>query len=158
MIIPVPIITNQRLSPYFRGTNDIIQTKIYIYNKNKLLNIEGLPIELWLNYSGTWFEAENGFSNRYGSQTMSHSCYNVGNIDCCMGYVKVIYNEIEYISNVVRFNFIENRAYTNVYVINGGTCEEQLTPLNRSTYDIFNGGLNDPYRENFINIDRMFEG
>ena len=150
--------TNQRMSPYFRGTYDNIQIKVNIYHKNRSFYNSGVPIELWLNYSGgTWFKAESLVTNNIGNLSFYHSCINVGDVDCCLGQVKMIYDSYTYTSNIVRLNFISDIAYTKVYDIDGGTCDVQITPLDRLNYNIFDGGINDPLRENFIIIDRMFE-
>ena len=154
-----PVLTNQRLNPYMYTSSDRLQSKVEIYSKNKLYHASGIPIELWLNYSGgVFFKMEDAITNRDGTQIIYHPCANIGEIDCCLGYVNVIIDEVTYTSNLVRYNFIEGNQMTISYEIDAHQNLSSGVPIDRSFYDIFNGGLNDPSRTNFIEIDRMFGG
>lgn len=152
-----PILINKRLSPYRSLSNDIIQSNVKVYNKNRLINISGLAIELWMNYnSGVWQKVEDSSTNRYGIQTIYHACSGIENINCCLGYSKVTYNDVVYTSNTVRYNFIGNIDYVGYFIIDAGTDEEQITPLDRSLYDEFTAGEDISDRSEYDVYDRMY--
>jgi hypothetical protein len=151
-----PVLINQRISPYRLSTQDFIQSKVEVYYKGRLLNVSDLRLELWFNYTGEWSRKVTSSTNRFGVQTMLHSCANIKDIDFCLGYCKVFYDGVEYTSNVVRYNFIVTPYINlNAVEIDAGTCETQITPLDRSTYDTFDSGSGVVNRDDFNQYDRF---
>lgn len=152
-----PVLTNQRLTPYRTESTDKLQVKLEVYKRNRLINVNNLPVELWLNYSGSWFKVDSN-TNRYGTQTIYYPCVNISGINCCLGYVSININNIIYNSNVIRFNFIQGYPYqdTNL-VIDGGTCSEQIIPIDRSEYNIYDAGENVTDRLDYLILNRMHE-
>jgi hypothetical protein len=103
-----PIITNQRISPYKSLSSDQIQIKAQIFADNKLkpIYIPNIPINLYLNYSGSWKLADSGVTNKFGYLTMYHGCQNVYNVDHCLSKIIATIDGLDYQSNISRINFI----------------------------------------------------
>jgi hypothetical protein len=137
-----PLLTNKARYPY-RPPEDKLVSKIDFLKMGKMSYLKELPVELWLNYSGSWFIAETGVTDRYGSCYITHLTDRVPGITNCLGVVKVIYKDGFYVSNVIRYNFLE--AIT--YIIDAGTCIDPGS-LDRTDYNIYDAttsGTRDGY-------------
>lgn len=147
-----PVLTNRRRSPYYSSTPyDSLQTKCELYDKHRLSYQQGVSIELWLNYDGTWTPYTSGYTNKYGTVDLHYTCSGIPDIDFCLGYVKATVNGKAYKSNTVRFNFTFLDPEPDlIYIIDAGGCP--TSPVDRSGYDIFDGyGRTDVF-------DRMYIG
>lgn len=106
-------ISNQRISPYELGKEDYLQVKVVLNNNEKLSYIKDIPVDLYLNINGIFVNYSSGITNEKG---ISNLYYNTGlisqTISNCLGYVKVIINSEEYVSNTIRFNFIGDATIT----------------------------------------------
>jgi len=104
----IPILTNQRLSPYKAGTYDSIQFKLQVYSDNKIKpsHIENVPVQLYLNYSGYWSLADSKNTNRFGSVSFTQLCHDILAIDYCLAKAVINLNGSEITSNTTRINFI----------------------------------------------------
>ena len=102
----IPIITNQRLTPYRIGTSDKIQIKTQVFSDNKgsLSYLPNLPVELYLNYSGDWSLAEAGITNNQGICTLYHECTNISGIAGFLAKSIVTVHGSGYISNITKIN------------------------------------------------------
>lgn len=105
----IPILTNSRISPYKLSSYDNIQLKAQVLKDNKIkpIYLSNLPIDLYLNYSGSWFLAEQGVTNRFGYLNIYHSCINISGITNCLSKFTTIINGNIYESNISRLNFIK---------------------------------------------------
>lgn len=143
-----PMLTNKSRYPY-KVPSDLIVSKVDFLKNGKLSYLSGIPIELWMNYSGTWGKVEDGFTDQYGSCYITHPTSGVTNITNCLGVVKVIYEGLEYVSNIMRYNFYSGEALVEdiVYIIDAAATG--IGP-DRLGHDIFDGSG----RLNFF--DRMY--
>jgi hypothetical protein len=145
----LPILSNRRTSPYYSNSDsDYIQAKFELFNKSRLSYQSGYQVELWLNYEGSFQVYETGITNRYGIVEFRHTCLNIPNIDCCLGFAKITINGQTYNSNIVRFNFVEGGPIE--FEIDAGDCFSP--PADRSSYNIFDAS------GRLLQIDRMFGG
>jgi len=101
----IPVINNQRITPYVGNSNDIISVKYQLLsdNKNRLSYLKDKPVVLNLNYSG-WIPIASGITNKFGAYTFHVSCSGL-NISNCLGYVSTDINDSIYNSNIIRINF-----------------------------------------------------
>lgn len=105
----IPVLSNQRISPYRATTSDYIQVKAQVFEGDKInpSYIPNLPIDLYFNYNGSWELLETGITNRYGYLTLYHSCVNISGISNCLSKFTTEINGTTYTSNITRINFIE---------------------------------------------------
>lgn len=109
----IPILINQRISPYKVSSFDNINLKAMVFQNNRIqpIYLSNLPINLYLNYSGTWMLAEQGTTNRFGYLTLYHSCENIDKtLTNCLAKFTTIVNGESYESNISRINFVEGGA------------------------------------------------
>lgn len=99
-----PILVNKRRFSYTIGTDEI-QAKLTVFKGNELSYLLDIPVEFWLNYTGSWSKHEDYTTNVYGIAHLKHSTASFPTIDCCLGYAKVTIDGTVYISNTIRFNF-----------------------------------------------------
>lgn len=142
-----PLLTNKARYPY-KIPSDTIVSKIDFLKNGKLSYISGIPIELWMNYLGEWAKVEDGLTDRHGSCYITHPTVGVPRITNCLGVAKATYNNAEYVSNVMRYNFILGQG---VVIIDAGSCTEIIT--DRSGFDIWDSQI---IRTTVI--DRMYGG
>lgn len=130
-----PVLTNMRRSPYRTGTTDQLQAKVEVIRRNRLIYTKDLQVEFWLNYLGDWAKFETSTTTRYGNRVLYHTCEYVPDIDCCLGFARVIINGVEYDSNVVRFNFVYGQPEQPVIYI----IDAHEGSVDRSSFDTFDG-------------------
>jgi hypothetical protein len=99
------LLTNKSNYPYFAPSGTII-SKIDVLRNNDLSYLEDYKIELWMNYSHLWTKCEEMQTTRYGSCYINHSTENIPtNVTNCFGIAKLFYNDVIYVSNIIRYNF-----------------------------------------------------
>lgn len=104
------VLTNQRVTPYKKNSQDILKIKAQLFEnqKKKMVYAQNIPLSLYLNYpSGEFIEYETGVTNRYGAQQLTHSCSGIL-VNNCLGYAKTTINDTIITSNIIRFNFKES--------------------------------------------------
>ena len=143
-----PMLTNKSRYPYKRPS-DVIVSKIDFLKNGRLSYLSGIPVELWMNYSGEWAKVEDGLTDRYGSCYITHPTSGITNITNCLGVVKATYDGADYVSNVMRYNFYSGLAVEEdlVYIIDAAPTGLALDRLN---HDIFDGSGRINY------FDRMY--
>lgn len=146
-----PILTNKGRYPY-KPLLDIIVSKVDFVKNGKLSYLSNLPIELWMNYLGTWGKVEDGVTDRYGSCYITHSTSQIPSITNCLGVVKVLYQSGEYVSNIIRYNFIPGK---DSIIIDAGTCAEQSGVFDRTGYNIYDAGNAVALRTEYIVYSRQ---
>ncbi|MCK9428868.1 MAG: PKD domain-containing protein [Candidatus Omnitrophica bacterium] len=99
------VILNKRISPY--KSNDLLQISVQLYenNKKKLFYIKDVVLTLNLNYPNGWQAYSSGITNKTGSCVLYQSSSGILSSNC-LGYVSATINNQSYISNIIRFNFI----------------------------------------------------
>lgn len=98
----ITILSNRRSTPY-KNNNDRIQIKLETYKKKKISYIENASYELYIN-TGTWSLTASGVTNRYGMDNITLE-QNFGDIENCLGIVKLTHENTVTWSNPIRFNF-----------------------------------------------------
>ena len=143
-----PMLTNKERYPY-KIPYDLIVSKVDFLQNGRLSYLSGIPIELWMNYSGEWNKVEDGSTDRYGSCYITHTTSGIPNITNCLGVVKATYEGGYYVSNLMRYNFYSGNAIPEdlVYIIDAAATG---TVPDRIAHDIFDGSG----RLNFF--DRMY--
>lgn len=126
-----PRLTNKGRYPYKIPT-DVTLSKLDFLNGGRYSYLQGLSVELWMNYNGTWEKMEDAVTDRYGTCYIEHPTAAMPNITNCLGIAKVTYNNGTYISNVMRYNFFKGDL---VFIIDAGPSGV----ADRSGYDIFDG-------------------
>jgi hypothetical protein len=103
----VPILTNQRISPYKKFSTDQIQLKAQVFIGERLSPsyLEGLPINLYLNFGGSWVFSGSSITNRVGFANILYSCEDIVGYEYCLAKFNTIVNDVNYESNVTRINF-----------------------------------------------------
>jgi hypothetical protein len=131
-----PILTNKNRYPY-KVPGDTIISKVDVLKNGKLSYLEGIPVELWMNYSGSWNKCEDAITDRYGSCYINHSTNSIPNITNCLGVVRIAYEDGYYVSNLMRYNFFKGVASDDLeYIIDAAPTGLALDRLN---HDIFDG-------------------
>jgi len=104
-------LANQRQSAYRAGSYDKLQAKITILDRDKLSYLKNIPVELYLNYPTTWTKYVDSNTENDGSIQVSYSCYDIYNIECCLGYARALIDGEYHTSNTVRFNFMPSFSF-----------------------------------------------
>jgi len=99
------VLTNKNRYSYMIPSGTIV-SKVDIFDKNKISYRQNIPVELYFNYSGHWWAYESGMTDRYGSIIFTHSTASVPYITNCLGIAKATIDGEEYISNLMRYNFV----------------------------------------------------
>lgn len=127
------VLTNKNRYPY-KIPSDIIVSKIDIFDKGKISYRNNVPVELYFNYSGSWTAYESGYTNRFGSIYLEHSTSGIPQINNCLGIAKATIDGKEYVSNLMRYNFVRGAPYFLTFIIDAGHGPEAGGDLTYSTY------------------------
>lgn len=101
------VVSNQRVSPYTIGKDDYLNVKVVLNNNENLSYLEGIAVDLYLNYAGDFELYSTGTTNDKGIAFLYYNAKLITEqINNCLGYVKLNIDSQEYVSNTVRFNFI----------------------------------------------------
>jgi hypothetical protein len=104
----VPVIKNQRLTPYKSGTNDKLQFKAEVYTNINAqpLYLSNIPVSLYLNYSGSWKVADTGYTNKFGYANLYHTCSRITAINSCQAKLLATVDNSGYWSNISRIDIV----------------------------------------------------
>jgi hypothetical protein len=109
-----PIISNRRTSNYNLQTDDKIQIKLALNLNGKISYLNNVPVEMYFNFTGEYIKYVDTFTNKFGIVDIIYPCTDLlMNINNALGYAKVVYNNQEYVSNIIRINF--NPGYERSY-------------------------------------------
>ena len=101
-----PILINQRVASYKRDSLDKLQVKLVLNNRGRLSYLKNIPVEFYLNYTGSFIKYVDTTTNNNGVANFTYSCANIEEaINSCVGYVKVTVDSVVYTSNLIKFNF-----------------------------------------------------
>ena len=95
----------------YRIPQDNIISKVDIFDMGKFYYKSNVQVDLWLNYSGAWYQHETGYTDRYGKVYITHTTDNIPNIRNCLGLARATIGGKTYNSNLVRFNFLPVSGY-----------------------------------------------
>jgi hypothetical protein len=142
----MPVLTNMRRTPYRTGSNDQIQVKLEIFKRKRLINIAGVDVQFWMNFSDTWLKYEDYTTTRFGNKVMNYPCSAIPEINNCLAFARVIIDGESFDSNIIRLNFIEGWEPTDlVYKIDALDDD-----TDRTSFDIFDGsGRDNTYNRMF---------
>lgn len=99
------VLSNKNRYPYKIGYDTMI-SKVDILQNRRMSFLQDTNVDLWLNYNGSWTVYESGLTNREGSVYLNHSGMTRSGISNCLGIARATINDQDYISNIIRYNFV----------------------------------------------------
>lgn len=141
-VIPTGTATNRRYSviltnknPYpYAVQNDSLLSKVDVLKGRNLSYLKDIPIELWLNWNGTWTKYSDSVTGRYGSCIIHTATTSlITGISNCLGVAIATINDVTYVSNTIRYNFYQGFDYIDIII------DAHSGSQDRSLFDTFDG-------------------